>query len=82
MKTKDTIVFNNKLTLNPVLATRAWFWHVASLISVQRLIIQKTIIMRKHTQKKSQNTSQLKINNFLYFLKRMPITAFLCLGDM
>ena len=30
MKTKDTIVFNNKITLNPILATRAWFWHVAS----------------------------------------------------
>ena len=29
MKDKDTFL-NNTITQNPILAKRAWFWHVAS----------------------------------------------------
>ena len=32
MKAKDTLLFNNKITQNLILARRAWFWHIAHLI--------------------------------------------------
>ena len=32
MKAKDTILLNKTTTQNPILARRAWFWHVASQI--------------------------------------------------
>ena len=28
MKAKDTLLFNNIITQNPMLAKKAWFWHV------------------------------------------------------
>ena len=30
MEAKDTLLLNKTTTLNPILARRAWFWHVAS----------------------------------------------------
>ena len=30
MKAKDTLLLNKTTTQNPILARRAWFWHVAS----------------------------------------------------
>ena len=33
MKDKDTQLFNNIISQNPILGKRAWFWHVASNIS-------------------------------------------------
>ena len=30
MKAKDTLLLNNTITQNPILARRAWFWHVSS----------------------------------------------------
>ena len=38
MKAKDTLLFNNIITQNPVLARRASFWHVAYI----------TVIMLSH----------------------------------
>ena len=32
MKAKDTLLLNNTITQNPILARRAWFWRVASHI--------------------------------------------------
>ena len=32
MKDKDTLLLNNTINRNPILAKRAWFWHVASHI--------------------------------------------------
>ena len=34
MKVKDTPLLNNTITQNPILAKRAWFWHVASHIVI------------------------------------------------
>ena len=34
MKAKDTLFINSTITLNLILARRAWFWHVASHIYV------------------------------------------------
>ena len=33
MKAKDTLLLNNTINQNPVLARRAWFWRVVSHIS-------------------------------------------------
>ena len=30
VKAKDTLLLNNTITQIPILARRAWFWHVAS----------------------------------------------------
>ena len=37
MKAKDTLLFNKTTTQNPILARRAWFWHVASHIWLMEL---------------------------------------------
>ena len=36
MKAKDTLLLNNTITQNPILARRAWFWHVASHFLIHR----------------------------------------------
>ena len=36
MKDKDTLLFNNIITRNLVLTKRAWSWHVASKLFIQR----------------------------------------------
>ena len=33
MKAKDTLLLNNTTTQNPILARRAWIWHVSSHMS-------------------------------------------------
>ena len=38
MKAKDTLLLNNIITQNPILARRAWFWHVASHLCMTILI--------------------------------------------
>ena len=30
MRAKDTVLLNTTITQHPILARRAWFWHVAS----------------------------------------------------
>ena len=32
MKARDTLLFKNVITRNPILARSAWLWHVASHI--------------------------------------------------
>ena len=42
MKAKDTLLLNKTTTQNPILARRAWFWHVAShiiIVSANRCVM-------------------------------------------
>ena len=40
MKAKDTLLLNNTITQNPILARRAWFWSVASQMTLESLLNQ------------------------------------------
>ena len=39
MKAKDTLLLINTVTQNPILARRAWFWHVPSQMSFSYSLI-------------------------------------------
>ena len=37
MKAKDTLLLNNTITQNPIFMRRAWFWHVASHLLMNKI---------------------------------------------
>ena len=40
MKAKETLLLNNTITPNPILARRGWFWHLALQLSRVTLFIR------------------------------------------
>ena len=49
MKARDTILFNNLLTQNFILARRAWFWYVASNKIIQNVCEKNMRLNWLHT---------------------------------
>ena len=72
MKAKDTILFNNRITQNHILARRAWFWNIASQLMKNSIVYHIPQLFKGFRL----NVNYLQITNLLYtFCKLLVIMA-------
>ena len=75
MKAKDTFLLNNTITQNPILARRAWFYHVASLyvgycVRLGLRLVSKLTVDTSNFFMRSYIQSVIKISVNKIYLKK------------